>query len=137
MPQKPARRFTEEELEQLEALGATSTVERMADFFGIGVTTFYNMLKAQPEAVERYKKGRARVEHKIGGTLIDKALSGNVPSLIFYAKTRMGWRETIQTVNKNTNTNLSFTEEQLQALSKDELKKLAEINEKLIKAGVE
>jgi hypothetical protein len=49
----------------------------------------------------------------------------------------MGWRETIQTVNKNTNTNLSFTEEQLQALSKDELKKLAEINEKLIKAGVE
>jgi hypothetical protein len=32
----------------------------MADYFGIGKTTFYELMKQQPGVSERYKKGKAK-----------------------------------------------------------------------------
>lgn len=39
-------------------------------------------------------KGRAVANAKIGRRLFDKAMSGDTAALIFWAKTRMGWKET-------------------------------------------
>lgn len=39
-------------------------------------------------------KGRAVANAKIGRRLFDKAMSGDTSALIFWAKTRMGWKET-------------------------------------------
>ena len=38
--------------------------------------------------------GKLRVNAKIGGKLFQKAMSGDTASLIFWAKTQMGWKET-------------------------------------------
>jgi hypothetical protein len=38
--------------------------------------------------------GQLKVNAKVGGKLFQKAMSGDTASLIFWAKTRMGWKET-------------------------------------------
>ena len=37
---------------------------------------------------------KVKANAKIGGKLFSMAMAGNVPALIFWAKTRMGWKET-------------------------------------------
>jgi len=37
---------------------------------------------------------KVKANAKIGGTLFNKAIAGDTASLIFWAKTQMGWRET-------------------------------------------
>ena len=39
-------------------------------------------------------QGRAVANAKIGKRLFDKAISGDTTALIFWAKVRMGWKET-------------------------------------------
>ena len=43
---------------------------------------------------EELNNGALKVNAKIGGKLFQKAMNGDTPSLIFWAKTRMGWKET-------------------------------------------
>lgn len=38
-------------------------------------------------------QGMAKANAKIGQTLFNQAVGGNVPAAIFWAKARMGWRE--------------------------------------------
>jgi len=40
------------------------------------------------------KNGTLKVNAQIGGKLFQKAMGGDTASLIFWAKTRMGWKET-------------------------------------------
>jgi hypothetical protein len=37
--------------------------------------------------------GKAKVDALIGGQLVKKALGGNMTAIIFYLKTKCGWRE--------------------------------------------
>jgi hypothetical protein len=51
------------------------------------------------DSLQRYCRdeldlGQLKVNAKIGGKLFQKAMSGDTASLIFWAKTRMGWKET-------------------------------------------
>ena len=39
------------------------------------------------------KNGALKVNAQVGGKLFQKAMSGDTASLIFWAKTRMGWKE--------------------------------------------
>lgn len=43
---------------------------------------------------EELNNGALKVNAKIGGKLFQKAMGGDTASLIFWAKTRMGWKET-------------------------------------------
>jgi hypothetical protein len=43
--------------------------------------------------------GKIKVNAQIGGKLFQKAMSGDTASLIFWAKTQMGWRETVHNVH--------------------------------------
>lgn len=79
---------------EVETLAAVLNAEQIADYFGIGRTTFYSMMKRDDEIEERYKKGKARAIGAIAQTLIQKARSGDTTSMIFYLKTQAGWRET-------------------------------------------
>lgn len=42
-------------------------------------------------------RGKALTDQEIAKSLYQKAITGNVPCLIFWAKTRLGWRETNRT----------------------------------------
>ena len=57
---RPPKTLNDEQIAQVEAMAAFLTVEQIADFFGIGRTTFFNIMERQPEVSERLKGGRAR-----------------------------------------------------------------------------
>lgn len=88
-----ARKLTEEELSQVEALASVLTSEQIADYFGFSRTTFYSIMDRQPEVSERYKKGRAKAIGGVAKGLLEKARGGDTASAIFYLKTQAGWRE--------------------------------------------
>ncbi|MBC7737879.1 MAG: helix-turn-helix domain-containing protein [Candidatus Saccharibacteria bacterium] len=79
---------------EVETLAAVLTTEQIADFFGIGRRTFYDLMARDEEIAARYKKGKARAIGAIAQTLISKARAGDTTSMIFYLKTQAGWRET-------------------------------------------
>ena len=91
---RPTTVLREDQLSQVEALASALTVEQIADYFGMGRTTFYEVMKRQPEVSERYKLGRAKIIFEIGDSLISKAREGDNAAMMFYLKTQAGWKET-------------------------------------------
>ena len=65
---RPQAVLEDEQIIQVESLAAVLSVEQIADYFGIGRTTFYSVMDRQPEVSERYKKGRAKALWLIVGT---------------------------------------------------------------------
>mgnify|MGYP003385565064 FL=1 len=59
----------------------------------IGRTTFYEVMKRQPDVSERYKRGRAKAIGSVSQSLIKKAIAGDNTAAIFYLKTQAGWRD--------------------------------------------
>jgi len=56
------------------------------------------LLDKSPDSLQRHCRreldlGALTVNAKIGGKLFQKAMAGDTASLIFWAKTRMGWKE--------------------------------------------
>lgn len=93
MPPK-ARVLDEKELIEVEALAAVLSTEQIADYFGIGRQTFYDIMKRQPEVSVQYKKGKAKAIGSVSKGLLTKARAGDTASMIFYLKTQAGWKET-------------------------------------------
>jgi transposase len=100
MPVK--KKFTQEQLKELEVLAQVLTYDQLADYFRIGRTTFYEMLKREKEAGELYKKAKAKVIGSIAQSLLTKARSGDTTAQIFFLKTQAGWRETKEEVKQET-----------------------------------
>ena len=91
---RPFKNLTPVQTAEVETLAAVLTVAQMADYFGIGRTTFFSIMDRDPDVAERYKKGEARAIGAIAQSLIAKARGGDTTSMIFYLKTQAGWRET-------------------------------------------
>ena len=91
---KPQKNLTTEQIVQVEALAAVLSVEQIADYFGIGKTTFYAIMERQPEVSERYKKGKVDAISSVAQGLLQQAREGNMAAAIFFLKTQAGWRET-------------------------------------------
>ncbi len=89
---KPIR-LSEAQKAEVETLAAVLSVQQIADYFGIGRTTFFSMMNRDPAIAERYKRGKARAIGAIAQSLINKARSGDMASMIFFLKTQAGWRE--------------------------------------------
>ena len=101
---EPTIIFTEEDFADVERLAATSTIGEIADYFGISERCFREIRHRQPEVDTYYKRAKAKAHAEVGGTIKKMATEGNVPLLIFYAKTRMGWRETDKSIDLNVST---------------------------------
>lgn len=91
---RPTITLTEAQLAEVETLAAVLTAAQMADYFGIGRTTFFAILERDDSVAERYKRSKARAIGAIAQSLIQKARGGDTASMIFYLKTQAGWRET-------------------------------------------
>lgn len=101
--------FNEEQIAQVESLGAVLSIPHLCDYFGISKTTFYEICKRQPEVLERYKKGKYKAIGNVSKSLLQKALAGDTTSAIFYLKTQAGWKET--QVNENSNITVTSNKE--------------------------
>jgi hypothetical protein len=89
-----ATTLTEQQRSEVETLAAVLTAEQMADYFGMGRTTFFSLMQRDAEIAARYKKGRARAVGSVAQSLITKARAGDTACMIFFLKTQGGWRET-------------------------------------------
>jgi hypothetical protein len=91
---RPPVVLSDEEISQVEALGAVLSIEQIADYFSISKPTFYEIMKRQPDVSLRYKKGKAKAIGNIAKSLLTKAQGGDNVAMIFYLKTQAGWKET-------------------------------------------
>ena len=104
---RPPTVLDEEQIAQVEALGAVLSIEQIADYFGIAKTTFYAIMERQPDVSLRYKRGKAKAIGSVSQGLLKKAREGDNAAAIFYLKTQAGWRET--TVQDNVSSDGSMT----------------------------
>jgi hypothetical protein len=99
---RKAIELTEEQKAQVEALAAYLTQEQIADYFGIGKTTWFAMMDRDAEIAERYKRGKAKAIGSIAQSLIQQARNGDKVAAMFYLKTQAGWRETTHIDHSNS-----------------------------------
>lgn len=96
MTGRPPKTLTDEQRAQVEALAAYLSQEQIADYFGIGKTTWFAMLQRDDDLSERYKRGKAKAIAAVAQGLLQKARKGDNAASMFYLKTQAGWRETNQ-----------------------------------------
>ena len=70
------------------------TVEQLADFFGMGRSTFFELIKTDKVIAKMFAKGKAAAIANVSKNLVQKALDGNTSAMMFYLKTQAGWKET-------------------------------------------
>jgi len=90
---RPAHRPTPENRRLVELAAAVGTPHHdIAKLIGTGTR---QLLRDYPDELEL---GKIRANVKIGGTLYNAAVKGNVTAMIFWQKCQAGWRETPQRV---------------------------------------
>lgn len=117
---RPPFTFTEEQIVQIEALGAVLSLAQVADYFGIALNTFHAACERQPEVLERYKKGQTKAIGSVAQSLLTQAREGNLTAAIFYLKTRAGWRETQVVDNVSSDGSMTPKAKELE-MSKEDL----------------
>lgn len=73
-------------VEHYVAIGYTQ--EQIASLMGKSADSL------QRYCAEELRNGALKVNAQVGGKLFQKAMAGDTASLIFWCKTRMGWKET-------------------------------------------
>jgi hypothetical protein len=96
------KELTDSQKEQVEALAAYLSQEQIADYFGIGKTTWFAMLEREPDLSERYKRGKAKAIGAVAQGLLQQARNGDKVAAMFYLKTQAGWRETTHIDHSNS-----------------------------------
>jgi hypothetical protein len=94
MAGRPRKVLTDEQRGEVETLAALLSQDQIADYFGMGRTTFYEMMERDADISERYKRGKAKAIGSVARGLLQKARDGDTASAIFYLKTQAGWKET-------------------------------------------
>lgn len=117
---RPAFTFNDEQIIQIEALGAVLSLTQIADYFGIALNTFHAACERQPEVLERYKRGQAKAIGSVAQNLLMQAREGNLTAAIFYLKTRAGWRETQVVDNVSSDGSMTPKDKEVQ-MSKEDL----------------
>ncbi len=97
---RPRITLTPDQVREVETLAALLNQDQIADYLGIGRTTFHAICARDPEVLERYKRGKAKAIAHVANGLLQKARSGCTTSSIFYLKTQAGWRETAGLVHE-------------------------------------
>jgi DNA-binding CsgD family transcriptional regulator len=124
---RPLTTLTDAQRAEVETLSAVLNAEQIADFLGIGRTTFFAILNRDEDLSERYKRGKARAIGAVAQSLVTKARAGNVTAMIFFLKTQGGWRESVDLAVKQD----PIDEIDLSQLSDNDLRELMEYGQKL------
>jgi hypothetical protein len=109
---RPRFEPTDEERKQVEAMAGYGVAEaHIASLIrgGIGVSTLRERFK------ENLEQGRAKAHAGIGKTLFQKAMAGDVASLIWWTKTQMRWTEAPRQIELSGNISITDALAQAQA----------------------
>jgi hypothetical protein len=109
---RPRFEPTDEERKQVEAMAGYGVAEaHIASLIrgGIGVSTLRERFK------ENLEQGRAKAHAGIGKTLYQKAMAGDVASLIWWTKTQMRWTEAPRQIELSGNISITDALAQAQA----------------------
>jgi hypothetical protein len=120
MAGRPRKTLTDDQRAQVEALAAYLSQEQIADYFGIGKTTWFAMLERDPNISERYKRGKAKAIGTVAQGLLQKARSGDTSCMTFYLKTQAGWRETNHVDHTSSDGSMTPTHIRLEAAMPDD-----------------
>lgn len=95
--------LNKKQIEEVREWAGKMTTTQLAQYFGIGETTFFEIKKRQPEVAAAYNEGRRKcgeiVISKIWGHIEDNNLS----AAVFWAKVHLGW-----SVDKKEKTKVAF-----------------------------
>jgi len=100
------------------------TVKAMSAY-GVPIADIAKVIEISPTTLQKHYPreidlGQIEANAKIGETLFKQATEGgNIAAAIFWAKVRMGWRETVQVANPD-GTNLNFNVVLIPAPSRDD-----------------
>lgn len=86
--------LTIEQKAQVEGLSSLLSQDQLADYFGVGRSTFQEMLKRDPEISGLYARGRSKAFASVAQGLLQRARDGDTQSAIFYLKSQAKWRDT-------------------------------------------
>lgn len=93
---------------KVEALAAQGLLQKeIAAALGIHVSTLCEKKNQYKEFAEAIERGQAQGAAIVTNSLMQQCQKGNVNAIMFYLKTRLGWKETIATENKHTHEILS------------------------------
>jgi hypothetical protein len=82
-------------IEQVEALAARGlTQSQIADALGISLATIQRRRQDNEEFDAALKKGQATGIAAVANKLMERINGGDVTAMIFFLKTRAGWKET-------------------------------------------
>lgn len=91
---RPSISLSDEQIKEVAELAESGlNCDQIANYFGIGETTFFELRKKDSRISEAYKKGRSAGLKKATGLLWSKMLDGDTTSIIFYLKTQGRWSE--------------------------------------------
>src|SRR5262249_10225865 len=93
------------------AVGLGFTQERIAALLGITKPTLEKHFR------EELDRGMVSVEYKVGNSLVDQALKGNVNACGLYLSHRAGWKETKVIENKDSRLDSMSEAELMQELA--------------------
>lgn len=68
--------------------------EEIANALGVSYSTLQSRKRENEEFKSAIKRGKAKANVFVGGKLMEKIKSGDTASIIFYMKSRCGWKET-------------------------------------------
>ena len=90
---RPLTILSDEQKIEVKTLAAVLTTDQIADYFGIGRRTFYDIMQRDPEVSAQYKKGKAKAILFAGNKCMNKIKNDDSGALFFFLKTQGGWRE--------------------------------------------
>jgi len=109
---RPAFEPTEKDREMVEKLANWGVAEHhIAPLVGDGI----NVMTLRKYFMTELERGRAKASAGIGQTLYQKAMSGDVASLIWWTKTQMRWTEAPRQIELSANISITDALAQAQA----------------------
>jgi len=104
---RPPIELSEEQVKQIEGLASVLNCEQMADYLGIGRSTFFEIMNRDERISGLYKRGKSSAIAHVAKSLISKARAGDTKAQIFFLKTQAGWKGTDIVDHKSSDGSMS------------------------------
>ena len=90
---RPTKSLSQDEVIEIETLGAVLNKTQLAEYFGMTEKTFRAVEERQPEVFTAYRQGKAKAIAFAASKLMNMVKHHNLRAIQFFLKTQAGWTE--------------------------------------------